>query len=375
MEPSPRTKVRVLIFGLLIPFAVVVAIYYGLISAFWYAMFHQIALRTEFSRDFLQQTPIDGDRPISIAIFGDSTAKSALRPESMISLNAVNLAMNGGSVMTAYHQMLTYLEQRPAPNCVLIATQLNWHHNFQIFFSKVLFEHSLTTEDIQRIWAIGEAKKIFPADEMNAATYYFKSVRSWFALNALPLKELQEAMFVGPQLDKWAQTRERMMVWRGFQPNNPKTIVPEEKFFTAETHSSYLGSFDASSTEDAYIQMFGELAKEKKFRLIFAILPVAQSDYVSRSAAFLRRRDAHLRGALSKIPGTLIIKQRKTMPRALFYDFTHLNTAGAKKYTTEILPTLESNCLIPNAPFAPPARDADRDGEPADEPESPETRR
>ncbi len=345
MKKIFASEASLLVRGFLLPVLIIWAVYFGFLTKHFQDIFLFSAsseyLNRFFKEDFARLYP-----PIDLVVLGDSTSRSAVNPTDFKDLFAVNLGVNGGTALSAYYVMERYVRANPKPRCLLYLSQYNWKRNYGDFFHKAIFYGNLNWDNFQRAWEVGAENGVFPATEYTYPEYVIKALRTDLLVDELPLNLIQE--FVTgryPRKARKAKMMKRSAIKnRGFQDNAIKRVLPEERFFN-EMHAAFLRPFQAYPSEDFYLRRLAEFAKANGIQFFYAMLPVAQSDYVEDAAEHLKQRNAHLETVLNSIDGVHQIPLPVTLSRSYFFDFTHMVREGADQVRPLLDPYLKKACV------------------------------
>ena len=347
-EPRLRTKLKILTLGLLVPVLTVFATYEFLVTHLDFAMFGLAKLRSTYLRDLNDQRVGRDYPPVDLVVLGDSTAKVGFNPTEIHSIFAVNLAVHGGTNVVSYATLTEYLKTHPAPRCVFLLSQENWHRNYGMFFSKVIFQNYLSWDEIRSIWQTGAANHIFPASEMSWFEYHTRSLLALLELNPPPLAQLQEALKLGSMNAERRSDVARFTAQRGWHAREDSETM-QRKFFDPHMHEMYVNRFTASASEDFYLHRIVELGRARGFRVLFGSSPMAESFYVRSSERFQHDRDSHLQKILQDEPALVYLPLPRVFPQQLHSDLNHLNAEGARVFARELEPQLKSYCRPPDA--------------------------
>jgi hypothetical protein len=302
-------------------------------------------MRSAYLNKFFQEDLPKQYPPIGLVVLGDSTSKSAVNPTNFKYLFGVNLALNGGTALTAYHVLERYLASYPHPKCVLYVSQYNWKRNYGDFFHKTIFYSNLDWHNFKRVWEIGVENGIYPATDYTHAGYLLAAARTRLMLDELPLNLIQELVMEHRprKLHRALEMKRRMINNRGFQDNTIKRPLTEPRFFN-EMHAAFLEPFEAYASEDFYLRALARLSRENKIHFFYAMLPVAESGYVRMSEPHLQLRNAHFRELFATEAGAINIPLPSTLPSDYYYDFTHMVRDGANALAPRFDPYLEKYC-------------------------------
>lgn len=345
MKEKGKTRLKFLFFGFLVPIVLIFVAYYALVTAYFDEIF-RYSIRSMYFRMFFERELPKNMPKIDLIILGDSTARASVNPLEFNSIFAVNLGVNGGTALTAYHVLDRYNQNYGAPKCVLYISQYNWKRNYSSFFSKVVFYRYLNWENIENIWKIGAENGVFPATDYTMLGFYTRVVRNWLYIDELPLNLIQQAYFQpkGPEQRMRFRTAVRYVLYeRGFQSYRTQRVLPESQFFN-ENHVDFLNEFEAYETEDFYLHQLGELAEKTGTYLFYAFLPVADGSRASEVLPHIEARNDHMKDVLSDAKTAVPIPLPLTLPRKYFHDFSHMNVDGAKYLTDLLAPHIESRC-------------------------------
>jgi len=344
VEKSVKNKLKLLLKGYIAPAAVLWLVYYSVLSAFFVELFGFSAARAQYVKEIFSEPEAHKISPADLVVIGDSTAKSAVNPLAVNYAFTLNLGVNAGTALTSYAVLKRYLQQFPKPKCVLYIAQYNWERNYGDFFPKVLFYDTYDWRDLPSMWLTGKREGIFPADQYTTAGFFINALRTELRINELPVNLMQERIFRWweGRGNKWRKARREMVKLRGFQNNDVRRLLPEDEFFKVETHSALLASFRAYPAEDFYLRALIDLAEREQVRLIYAFLPLAESENTEAATPHRMVRDAHMRAIFGRKGIELFLPS--TYPRQHFYDFTHLSPEGAVHFQPFLDPTLSQWC-------------------------------
>lgn len=345
MNVRGGTRLKFLLFGFLLPIVLIFLAYYGLVTVYFDDIFkysiRSMYFRTFFERDLPRNMPT-----IDLLILGDSTARASVNPLEFESVFAVNLGVNGGTALSAYHVLDRYNRTYGPPKCVMYISQYNWKRNYNSFFTKVVFYQYLNWENIKNIWEIGVKNGVFPATDYSKFGFFTRIVRTWLYIDELPLNLIQEAYFQPKGPDQRLRIRTArlyVMRERGYQSYRNHPVLPESHFFN-DNHVEFLNKFEPYETEDFYLQQLGELAEKTGTYLFYAFLPVAEDSRAEEVRPHIESRNEHIKNVLSGSAMAVQIPLPLTLPRQYFYDFSHMNADGAKYLRTLLEPHLEARC-------------------------------
>ncbi len=346
MTPRSKSNWRLFLMGFVLPGFLVWLVYYAFVSCFFLQIFRFTGSRAEFTREFFDSHLSATYPPIDLVVLGDSTAKSALNPLSMNYLFGINLALNGGTALSSYHLLERYLRDHPKPKCVLYVSQYNWNRNYAYFFDRIVNQRSLGFRELFAIWRFGYQHGIYPRTELTTLSFFLSSLRYYFYVGELPLNLIQKA--IGRNLiarqAKWEANSRQMIINRGFQNNELRRVQPEHKFMNPELHAAYLAPFSANITEDFYIGALIERTEKLGIKLLWAMLPLADSDHYVAAEVHQRERDIHVLRMMQNRPHVIQVPMPTKFPRKYYFDFTHMVPEGAVALQPYFDPSLREHC-------------------------------
>jgi hypothetical protein len=327
-----------------LPALIVWGLYFGFLKRYYKDIFATSASSDYFTKFFEGKASRRYPR-VNLVVLGDSTSRASINPTDFRDLFAVNLGVNGGTALSAYYILERYVREHRAPDCVLYVSQYNWKRNYTYFFGKVVFDGSLDWPAIHHAWKAGADNGVFPATEYSHLGFLLKAARTDLMIEELPLNLMQEFILGKFPLrrKKAKMMRQSSIRNRGFQNNNIKKVLPEDRFFN-EGHADFLQPFEAYPTEDFYLRRLAELANESQIKFFYVTLPVADSQYVEQTAEHFKRRNAHMKQVLSSVPGAEQIPLPATLSREHFLDFTHMVREGADIVRSMAEPYLIKAC-------------------------------
>ncbi|MGE0527665.1 MAG: hypothetical protein AB7G93_03240 [Bdellovibrionales bacterium] len=332
--------------GVLLPFVLLWLPYFAVLKRYHLVLSEGHDFQGEYYTHFMAEGGNVSSPRIQFVVFGDSTARSVLAPKKMKDLFGVNLALNNGTAQTAYVGLQAFLARRPAPNCVLFATQYNYRRNYQEFFRGLVRYQVFGPLELQRMWFFSRAHDVFPANQMSWLSFTIASARAWLRLDEIPLANLDNLFNErgAKLLEREDRFEARLESRRGFQHFSRDSILPESSFFREELHAAFLSPFRPSPSEDFYIYELARLARANGIRFFLALLPVADSDQLKLVAPHIKARRQHLTQLAQNNADIQFIPVPETWPWAEFRDFTHLNTRGARRMTKALHQAMAGPC-------------------------------
>lgn len=347
MTQSTKSNWRLFLMGFALPGFLVWLIYYSFVSYFFLQIFRFTGSRAEFVRQFFDTNLSATYPPIDLVVLGDSTAKSALNPVSMNYLFGINLALNGGTALSSYHIFERYLRYHPKPKCILYVSQYNWSRNYADFFDRIVTQRSLGFRELFAIWRYGYQHGIYPRTELTTLSFFLSGIRYHFYIGELPLNLIQKAVRrnLVKGLAIWDLKRREMILNRGFQDNELRRVQPESKFLKADLHDAYMAPFYSNETEDFYIRALVEGTEKLGIKLLWAMLPVADSDHHVAAEVYQRERDLHVLRIMQNRPHVIQVPMPTKFPRKYYFDFTHMVPEGAVALQPYFDPSLREHCV------------------------------
>ena len=340
-----KSKLRIFILGLAVPSLIVYGLYVAGLAYENQKLFARNGMAFNYSRAF-RDGRIDKDHPpLSVVVLGDSTGNASVAPLFFKKKYMVNLALPLGTAITSYIAMENVLAQGPAPKCFLMIHQYNWEHGYGHFFDSTVFFRGLNFKELTDVWDIGSANDLWPANSFNRFSFFFQAARARLRIDKLRLDSLREAL-ISPSFNLGGEqhdVQQRMYEGRGYLLFF-KTILPEDRFFIDDIYKFYLGDFSANKTEDFYLHKMSRLAKAHGSKFFFGIIPAAESDFVDKTAKFRADRDAHIQELFRDDPDVTLLDWPKTLPRDLYFNFTHLNVRGAIYFKTHMADKIYKLC-------------------------------
>jgi len=346
MTPEDKFNWRLLVMAFVLPGLIVWAIYYSGVSYFAPQIFKFGGSRAEFPRQFFEADLAKNYPPIDVVILGDSTARSAINPVEIDYLFAVNLALNGGTALTSYHILERYLRTHPKPKCVVYVSQYNWDRNYGYFFERIVFYRLLDPVSLFDVWKMGIQNGVFPRTDYSTVGFFTASLRQYLYLGELPANLIQEAIqyYTPERAAHYNSLGRKNVYYRGFQNNELRSPQPESVFFTDERHGAYLGPFVPYATEDFYLRALIERTGKLGIKLLWGSVPMADSEHYTAAKIHQASRDLHVLKIMQNNPHVIQVPMPKSMPRQLYFDFTHMEPEGARALRPYLDSSLRENC-------------------------------
>lgn len=294
-----------------------------------------------FYREFMAGE-LDGEiKDVDLVVLGDSTARAAFDPREFPH-SAVNLGLYWGTALTSYHTLVSYLERRPAPRCLLMLYQYNWTRNYESFFNRVVNYQVFRWRDLLRIWDQSAGHGVFPASQHSYPAYLLRSLLGLARLNNAGLFTFRATggELVPARKKIFKDFRKR----RGYAFDPPARTEKRLRFFRPRIHGSYHQPFSPSETEDFYLREIARLAEEKGIHLVYGATPLADTEYFSPAEGFVAPRNQHIQRLFEGFPAARILELPARERKGRFADFVHFNRKGSRRFTAEFERRFDELC-------------------------------
>jgi hypothetical protein len=283
--------------------------------------------------------------PYSNVFLGDSTIQLAANP-LLFARRGVNLAISGGSALSADYFFKKFRSFQQTPKCVFFSSSYDWKNKYnKDFFEEVVFYDFIDFFEFSTIWWESHKDKAFPSTEYSYIHYMTKILLYKARLVDPPFNLIQDWLY---QKDEKTTQSNFGIVYnmdrdRGFFSRDSNYILTESEFFR-DTHQFYLKPFEeAHKSEDYYLSKLADAVVSAKAKFYYILLPIADAEYTEKALVYEKDRATHIHKLLANKSGVEVLEPFQTLNRSLMRDFSHTNKDGSD-YLMNELKKIVPNC-------------------------------
>jgi hypothetical protein len=268
-----------------------------------------------------------------VLIFGDSLAKFAVLPrqiEATTGLRSYNLALNAGTMPSAYFLLRRTLEAGAKPRAI-VADFCTLMQPDRPSKSVRLYPELATTLEVGELaWISGDA-------DFLASALLGKLLPSYKC--RYEIRESVKAAFDGRRASPWPSQSAVWTTWKhqeGAQPmpSNGQGAAPNPGMALDLSPRGW----ECDPTNAAYVEKFLELAGSRQIPVFWLIPPLTPEVHAVRASqgsdeAYTRFVEA----TLTRHPDVVVLDARQSRyDRSLYIDPIHLGRSGAKVLSTDL---------------------------------------
>jgi|GEM_PF-2850151 len=264
--------------------------------------------------------------PPKTIILGDSTA--AFSYSAKLAPQTLSLAIFSGSFAEIYYAYKKYLKFYPSPKCIVLSASYNWaYHRDGRFWDIYAVNDFYDLKDLNEIYETSERVKDFPANNYTKFEFFFKYFIYKLRLQGIHLTDIQD-FFKKQTIYKGNQRFYKLMRENNGSINKSNAVFP----FMWEPHSHINQAFTSAPLYDEYLKRLVNLAVEQNTIIHWIQIPVSKQLDTFAGNKHYFDIEKHLKPIILKgnntFDGKIIFYEDKYL-----FSATHLNNAGAKKFT------------------------------------------
>lgn len=258
-----------------------------------------------------------------VIILGDSRTKAGMVPQ-VLSEGCYNLALGGTTPIEGYYTLKEYLNNHPAPECVVISYAPMHYMGIDALWTRNIYFHVMNDEDaaeLFRIVAAGNEK-----EEILPNHYLLEYAMYRFYLPNKYGTAVKNALFSNrhtANLEKYDQVASaRGQNYFGLA-NGSSDINGEAKEM----------DFIPSETVTLYLQRIFDLCKEQEIRVIVEQMPMNETSRGILTEDFKEHYRMYIYELASANPTVRISGELYLYSNNYFGDADHLNPEGAYEFS------------------------------------------
>ena len=267
-----------------------------------------------------------------VVILGDSSAQFNIDPEN--DWNDARILAVGAMRMPAhYYSLVNYLENHPAPECVILSvTYDRFYGDYDEFLIKGVGYHYLDPEEMKEI--LETADQVGSKLLENVTSYemfrYYCRTPDLFALEIL--RNLMEG----------AGGRNKEIYRETLQRKGSYAYSAPELALTQITKSAEDGEIYIDPLMDCYLDRIVSLCEDNDIKLIIVQAPMNEAGYDKLDQQWFEAFDE----MLASYEGRCIVeKEIPVYPNEFFYSSNHMNKKGIAVYTDDLKQKTESQMI------------------------------
>jgi hypothetical protein len=268
-----------------------------------------------------------------VLVFGDSLVKFSVLPkriESKTGLRAYNLALNAGTMPSAYFMLRRTLEAGARPK-VIVADFCALMQPDRPIRSIRLYPDMATLRDVLDLsWTSGDA-------DFLASTLLGKLLPSYKC--RYEIRESVKAAFDGRRASPWPAQSNIWVTWKLEDGAQPMPSNGQGGWTNAEMVRDLSPTrWECDAINAAYVEKFLKLAESRQIPVVWLIPPLHPEVHSLR--AVQGSDEAYTRFVevtVSRHPGVMVLDARRSgYDRTLYIDTIHLGRQGAESLSTDL---------------------------------------
>ncbi|HII14816.1 MAG TPA: hypothetical protein HA362_00725 [Nanoarchaeota archaeon] len=286
---------------------------------------------------------IDGNIPADdarILIFGDSRAMAGIIPE-IIGNDTRSLALGGATPIETYFILQRYLQTHSAPAIILLSFAPQHLQKSFTFWDRTVKFGFFDKNSIAEIYKTAKLNKDFPMEKETSFWVEYYLIKFRF----LPLyaPELRESIFFLEHNANKAKYDE-MMHFRGHTPFGNLQMDDET---IAKSYEAENPRFSASKTLVNYTVRIANLCKENNITIVYFTMPFSEFSFSFLNESYFKEYNTLMGQIVMAAPGNSFMGKIPVYENRHFTDSSHLNGAGAVKFSNELKGILARQGLDP----------------------------
>lgn len=257
-----------------------------------------------------------------VLIIGDSRTKAGLIPDEL-SDSCYNLALGGTTPIEGYYTLKEYLENHPAPECVVLAYAPMHYMDVDALWTRNIYFHVMNREDAAELFQA--AAECQDNENILIENYRLEYAMYQFYMPNKYCTALKNAAFIGRHAAN-VEKYEQMTLERG-----------HNFFGTANGSSDVNGEakeddFIPSDVITIYMQKIFDLCNEQGIRVVVEQLPMNETSRSILTEDFKTHYREYMFELAEANPTAQIFGDFYMYPNDYFGDADHLNQTGASMY-------------------------------------------
>ena len=277
-----------------------------------YAMYRQ-------QKDYVTENHDDN----RVIILGDSRTKAGMVPD-VLSEECYNLALGGTTPIEGYYTLKEYLNNHPAPKCVVISYAPMHYMGIDALWTRNIYFHVMNDEDAAELFQIVAAGN--EKEEILPKHYLLEYAMYRFYLPNKYGRAVKNSLFSNRRtanLEKYDQ----VTLSRG---QNYFGMAKESSDVNGEAKET---DFIPSETVTLYLQRIFDLCEEQGIRVIVEQMPMNETSRRILTQDFKDHYRAYMSQLALDNPTVQISGELYMYTNNYFGDADHLNSEGAYEFS------------------------------------------
>lgn len=270
-------------------------------------------------------------------ILGDSGAKSALIPE-LIGDSCINLAVGGATPIEMYYRLSEYIENHDAPKCAVIMFAPFHYWHIDNYKTRTVYFKAIPAGKLCELY--GNARSC-GADSVYHEGYVTQELSARCGLPSVYLPAINASRFTGRYKDN-AQALSDTEKARGYGTFGELEECYDESYETS--YEDMVIDGDAKLIA-LYLQKLLRLCNDNSIHVVLLQPAVNTATFDKLNEHYYGSYRNYIKQAATVCDDIDYETELRVYDGRYFSDTSHLNAAGAEKFTKEITGS-EKNCVI-----------------------------
>ncbi len=278
-------------------------------------------------RHYIRET-VDDDTDYDTLILGDSRAMADLMPEGFPD-SCVNLSAGGATAVESFYVLSEYLQDHKAPeNCLILFAPFHYSY-MDNFKTRTAYFNDLSILQMAEVRREGRkcgAESVEDVTFTDLVSYRLRLPNAY-------LPALLNARFTGRYSDNMANLTNLNQTC-GYAPFGTADGSEELNYETSYEALRETGDF---ALIGIYMRRIIELCEENGIKAYVLQAPMNEASYEKLQNGFVKGYALYMQSFADLYPGITVEPEIPCYDNAYFGDSSHLNAAGAEKFTDEVV--------------------------------------
>ncbi|MCR4740665.1 MAG: hypothetical protein K5886_10470 [Lachnospiraceae bacterium] len=271
-------------------------------------------------------TKLKGSGTVNTVIIGDSRAMADLVPAGLGD-DVVNLAVGGATSVEMYYTLKDHIENVGVPETVVIMFAPFHYSYMDNFWTRTAYFHHLKVTDVIKVYAEGRKLR---ADTFEDGEHdLFDLISRILFLPDSYLPAILNSGFFG-RYDENISEYDKIIEQRGHGLFGTMEGCSDLNYEANYTGMKMDGDHPLI---DKYMKKILDLCRENSVNIILSQPPMNETSYAALDADYLSQYFNYIEGLSSYYNGGVFETSIPEYENRYFGDSSHLNEAGAEKYT------------------------------------------